>query len=305
MAADANRRLFSVAVDGLLHEARRAAGDDQSGPGTFWPTRAQYERTCANLGVAPEDDDECDPPEFGEDDVRAAAAAKLHRERGTAYAYELRERRSQLMRRYPNGVDRATYERLCGEAAIEPAADSDIDALSREGHGLGIDVLPAMRVDLAQLRRLGRASEWSRLSPWHRSSDPYAPDPYSATAQRDGPGPRQPGGIGGVGSIPEIITTAVVTAALVPFVQAIAAKAGEDVYRAVRRLLPRLLPSREERPHVQTIEVVDPDTRTRLRLDVDLPADAVERLAEVDEHAVQASDRLIYWDRERRRWTVR
>lgn len=226
------------------------------------------------------------PRDVGREELRAAAAATLRLERAEAIALESRQERYELQSRYPEGVDRPTYEALCAQASVEPADDADIDAPNREYYAAGIEVLPATRLELARLRRSGMLRE---LNPW-------APDPYSVTAERDRIAPT---------GVPEILTTAVVTAALVPFVQAIASKAGEDVYRAVRQLLPRLLPSREKPPHVQTIEVVDPETRTRLRLDVDLPREAVERLAEVDASTVQASDRLIYSDRQRRIWTTR
>lgn len=277
MAVDESRALFSEQLRRFLRPARDAARDEDPRTSSVFLTRAQYERACAAIGVEPASDEECSPRDVGREELRAAAAATLRLERAEAIALESRQERDELQSRYPDGVDRPTYEALCAQAGIEPADDADIDALNREFYAAGIEVLPAMRLELARLRRSGMMRE---LNPW-------APAPHS-----------QGGGIAGSpATITEILTTAVVTAALVPFVQAIATKAGEDVYRAARRLLPRLLPCREERPHVRTIEVVDPDTRTRLRLDVDLPREAVERLAEVDASTVQASDRLIYWDR--------
>lgn len=299
MAADESTALFSEQLRRFLRPARDAARDEDPRTSSVFLTRAQYERGCTAIGVEPASDEECSPRDVGREELRAAAAATLRLERAEAIAFELRQERQELQSRYPHGVDRPTYEALCAQAGVEPADDADVDALNREYYAAGIEVLPAMRLELARLRHAGMLAE----------QIPWAPDPYPVTVERDRPvSPwRQSEGAGGFGSpasIPEILTTAVVTAALVPFVQAIASKAGEDVYRAVRRLLPRLLPSGKKPPHVRTIEVVDPDTRTRLRLDVDLPREAVERLAEVDATAVQASDRLIYWDRQRRRWTV-
>lgn len=285
MVTDESRALFSDRLRDFLRPARDAVLAEDARASYLWPTRAQYERACAALGAEPASDAECSPRDFGEDELRAAAVMTLRLERADGIAHELRQERNNLNSRYRDGVDRRTYEALCAQAGVEPAADDDVKALSDEYYAAARRrLLPAIRLELAHLRHTGMLAE---MCP---------PDPWSTTARREPTG---------LGSVPEIVTTAVVTAALLPFVQAIATKAGEDVYTAVRRVLPRLLPHRKERPQVRTIEIVDPDTHTRLRLDVDLPAEAVERLSDVDPSAVRTNDRLIYWDREQRRWTVR
>jgi molecular chaperone DnaK len=77
---------------------------------------------------------------------------------------------------------------------------------------------------------------------------------------------------GSVGSVAEVFGAAIATSALVPFVQALAAKAADDVYSSLRRLRFRIRPRPEQfSPHAgAVISVVDESTKLVLKLPASL-----------------------------------
>jgi tetratricopeptide (TPR) repeat protein len=110
-----------------------------------------------------------------------------------------------------------------------------------------------------------------------------------------------------------VVTTAVVTAAAVPFVKTLAQKAAEDSYAAVRKFIRHLIRTHGQRKREYgaaarkgpVLLVHDPTTGTILRLSPDLPDDAIRALT--DASLTPPSDtarpvRLI-WDRAKGQWT--
>ncbi|MEU9287743.1 hypothetical protein AB0D57_24310 [Streptomyces sp. NPDC048275] len=115
------------------------------------------------------------------------------------------------------------------------------------------------------------------------------------------------------GDAPTIVVTAVVTTALVPFIQALATKAAEEAYGAARSLISRLL-HRDQRatntpPPGPVLHVLrDSQSGTRLELSADrLDDEALHALTLADLEALAAPDPAgktvtIRWDNEVGLW---
>jgi len=111
-----------------------------------------------------------------------------------------------------------------------------------------------------------------------------------------------------------VIITAVVTAAVVPFVQTLAQKAAEDSYDAVRSLLRRRfrearVASKEPAGPVRPLLVVkndDPGLDVNLYAQPDMDDAAIRALAELDlSDAVRGRRKLrVYWDEQAGRWQI-
>jgi len=120
-----------------------------------------------------------------------------------------------------------------------------------------------------------------------------------------------------VGGLPTdwgtVVTTAVVTAAAVPFVKTLAQKAAEDSYAAVRKFIRHLIRTHGQRKreygataHKGPVLLVhDPNTGTILRLPPDLPDDAIRAL--IDATLTTPSDTVrpvrLIWDPTKGQWT--
>lgn len=103
---------------------------------------------------------------------------------------------------------------------------------------------------------------------------------------------------------PEAVTTAVLTATLVPFVQAIAAQAGQDVYAAIRRLL-----SRDKRQDLdgdpqqrRLFRLVEQSSGTAILVPRRLPGSAARQLAAMRMSDPAIAGAELLWDPGRERW---
>lgn len=86
---------------------------------------------------------------------------------------------------------------------------------------------------------------------------------------------------------------------MVPFVKAIATKAGEDCYRALRSLI-----RRHEEPCADKsrVELTDPDNGAVMRFDKPLPDEAIVQLVNMKPR--QVSNKVITWDSSQAKWTI-
>ncbi|GGU73363.1 hypothetical protein [Lentzea flava] len=112
-----------------------------------------------------------------------------------------------------------------------------------------------------------------------------------------------------------MITTAVMTAAIVPFVQELAKRAAQDSYDATRTLLRRLF--REARTksgdgpgQLLIVKDDDPGAKAVLYAKPDMSDEAIRALAELDLDGLTAKNRKkpdkvrIFWDEAAGRWRV-
>jgi hypothetical protein len=106
--------------------------------------------------------------------------------------------------------------------------------------------------------------------------------------------------------VTEVLLGALAGSTLLPFFQAIATKAGEDLYARIRGLLSgkkgeRARQALETAGHVT---LADPSTATVLRLPAELPPEAAHalRFLVLSPHA--DGWRLVYWDGVRGSWVV-
>ncbi|GLW06934.1 hypothetical protein Misp01_20640 [Microtetraspora sp. NBRC 13810] len=104
----------------------------------------------------------------------------------------------------------------------------------------------------------------------------------------------------------EVLLGALAGSTLLPFFQAIATKAGEDLYAKVRSLL-----SGADRERAQTaldtagsVTLADRGTMTILRLPAELPPDAAAALRLLVLPPPAEGWRIVYWDGARRMWVV-
>lgn len=129
-------------------------------------------------------------------------------------------------------------------------------------------------------------------------------------------GVRDGAGGGGANALGEVITTAVITAAVVPFVQTLLQKAAEDSYAAARAWLRRQFRSGADESEQQSrrlLVVRDPDPALDLALffGPDVPDEAITALERLDvTGATQKPKRgkvaktHIYWDAATGSWRV-
>jgi tetratricopeptide (TPR) repeat protein len=100
-----------------------------------------------------------------------------------------------------------------------------------------------------------------------------------------------------------VATTAVITAAGVPFLQAIMAKAGEDGYSAVRSAIQGLSRRRQRRPAED-----DRTNNVILHVPTNVPDDALRRLLSMDLAALRRASNArtieVSWDDTRQEWKV-
>ncbi|MGY5079568.1 hypothetical protein ACWIGX_21130 [Streptomyces nigrescens] len=119
-----------------------------------------------------------------------------------------------------------------------------------------------------------------------------------------------------VGGLPDAVATAVITAAVLPFLQAVATQAAGDAYAKSRALINRILhregsddPDPCQGPALHLVH--DPQTGTRLELrGGELSDEALHMLTLADLDALSAPDRqgrtvTVYWDREVGLWRRR
>ncbi|MFD0068375.1 hypothetical protein [Streptomyces sp. NPDC056690] len=108
-----------------------------------------------------------------------------------------------------------------------------------------------------------------------------------------------------VRSIESLVTTVVITAAAIPFLQTVMAKAGENGYNAARQAVRRL----SGRQQVPLPPAADDDmSSVILHVPLNVPDDALRRLANMDLAALRrASDAQVIevsWDDAQQEWKV-
>ncbi|MGW6405034.1 hypothetical protein [Streptomyces sp. NPDC055134] len=122
-------------------------------------------------------------------------------------------------------------------------------------------------------------------------------------------------GVAAAGDVAVIVSTAVVTTALVPFAQTIVTKAVEDTYAGVRVFLSGLFakhrPSGERsdpRTRNKLLIIKDPDPRLTLAMHLwsDTPDGAIRALKDLDLDALTGGDkpRSLFWNQARGDWQV-
>ncbi|WP_410667750.1 hypothetical protein [Amycolatopsis sp. cmx-4-68] len=119
----------------------------------------------------------------------------------------------------------------------------------------------------------------------------------------------------GIGPSWEVVAgTAVIAAAVVPFVKALAAKAADDTYGAVRNLLGRIARRRTRSlAPDQLLVVEDPAVPLTLHIRTQAADEALEALRDLDLTAVEArrrgkkrvERRVIAWDPQTKSWRIR
>jgi hypothetical protein len=162
---------------------------------------------------------------------------------------------------------------------------------------LGLDRVEEHRIFR---RRGGSFRLWPSIEagvPWRSVCQDRAVSTPSPANDAPRPGADADRGVG------EILLTALTCSALVPFIQAIATKTGEDVYAKIRHLLKG---RREVRPDAEnTIVLVDRKTATVLEIPSHLSEKDARRLATVPMPSVPASHWLcIRYDPASRSWTA-
>ncbi|MGW1341925.1 hypothetical protein ACWCOV_12830 [Kribbella sp. NPDC002412] len=131
----------------------------------------------------------------------------------------------------------------------------------------------------------------------HSEADQVSHDPHEAEA------------------LETVIITAVVTAAVVPFVQTLVQRAAEDSYDAVRNLLRKRfrearVASKEPAGPVRPLLVVkndDPGLDVNLYAQPDMDNAAIRALAELDLGAAahgRSKKLRVYWDGQAGRWQI-
>lgn len=103
----------------------------------------------------------------------------------------------------------------------------------------------------------------------------------------------------------EVVFTSITTAGIMPFMQAIASKAGEDVWASIRERVPRRRHRRIERDldSAQLVQVVDVEQRIVVRMPHRLPASAAPGLTQlVQELRNIKTPVLIVYEPEAARW---
>jgi hypothetical protein len=87
---------------------------------------------------------------------------------------------------------------------------------------------------------------------------------------------------------------------VVPFVKAIATKAGEDCYQALRNLIRH---PEQQSANQEQVRLTDPDTGTVLVYAPPMPDEAVMKLAALKPRKV--ANRILTWDSPRAEWKIR
>lgn len=106
----------------------------------------------------------------------------------------------------------------------------------------------------------------------------------------------------------EIVATVVVTAAVLPFVQALAAQAGQRAFEAARSLVTSLVRrTRQDHPRHFIFVVQDEDRPITFEVPPGLPDAALQALAITDVEGLAAADPnggevKIYWSPETAQW---
>lgn len=169
-------------------------------------------------------------------------------------------------------------------------ADTDTDAEAEQLLRTALDAgwLAARRPLADNLARQGRTAEAEAL---------YARD----REFRPG-GPAHDWGV--------VVTTATITAAVVPFIQTLAGRAAEESYAAARKLIRQLLRRhgrrrREPAPGTgPVLLVVDPDTGVVVHLPPDIPDNALRALAQADLAPPTDATRSVHltWNIRANRW---
>ncbi|MGW0587628.1 hypothetical protein [Streptosporangium sp. NPDC002607] len=121
---------------------------------------------------------------------------------------------------------------------------------------------------------------------------------------REQSSPMSPGGDPAERGVTEMLLGALAGSALLPFLQAVATKAGEDLYTRIRDLL-----SGESRERARTsiaeaghVTLADQGSKTIVRLPADLPADAAAALRALRLPPAEPGWRVVYWDGAHRVW---
>jgi hypothetical protein len=165
-------------------------------------------------------------------------------------------------------------------------------ALYRTAADAGATGALACLIDL--LDRLGRSDE---ADGWRERRDAVTAEERATSA----------------GAAPwlAVVATAVVTTAVLPFVQGLVAKAAEDTYVAVREGLRRLFRRSGGRPaqyfgnELLIVQDPDPSLNLALHLWTDTPPEAIRALAELDltEREPDGSGvRRVFWNQQTKRW---
>lgn len=107
-----------------------------------------------------------------------------------------------------------------------------------------------------------------------------------------------------------VLTTAVVTAAVVPFVQALAKKAAEDSYDAVRSLLRKAFRAARKNSAIPARPLLvvkndDPGLNAVLYAKPDMTDEAIRALADLDLGTITGSAKVqIFWNERTGSWQI-
>jgi len=136
----------------------------------------------------------------------------------------------------------------------------------------------------------------------------------SVSMSEQGPLPAQDGGHRSAHALGEIVATAVVTSALVPFLQTLAQKAAEETYAVVRGWLREIFRKAENKrippgEYHRELLIVEDHPQLRLYLPTDASDEALHALECLDlESRLQQAERgevpkiRVYWDERKRTW---
>jgi len=124
-------------------------------------------------------------------------------------------------------------------------------------------------------------------------------DMWPGMSKEDGCADREERGAG------DLLLGALVGSALLPFIQAIARNAGDDVYAKIRELLSRRVQSRasSELEESGAVTLVDPERRVVLRLPSRLSPEQAVTIANVTLSG-RNSWYLVSWDEQVKAWRV-
>jgi len=225
--------------------------------------------------------------------LRAAAEAGARRAAGWLGGLLEGRDPAEAERWYRLAIERGDLRRRISLADLLAGQGRDAEAEELYRTEAERDDQEALRRLIDLLSARGRRHEADR---WRRRAEELGPEGMAS---------------GHGSSLETVVATAAVTTALVPFLQALAGKAAEDVYAALRRLAGR-------RPHTrppadreaELLVVEDPDGDVALYVWLDDSDEALRALAELDPQRLLrnrfwAGTAALVWDRAAHAWRLR